>query len=150
MARLTWRGESAETLSLVMQREGAKTSKRALRHMRRVSKSTLELAVAWSPVDYKGKTKGSEPLHELERSHRLVEYPGSNRRIEVAIEVGGMVGEVDVDLYAMWIHDGSYERGPATIAKGPNAGPGWLERAMEEHADEFEPLLDELLEGLMS
>ena len=149
MARLTWRGESADSLSLRMVREGQMTGKRALRHMRKVSKATLQTAVEWSPVDYKGETRNSMPLHELERSHRIVETPGDNRRIEAVIEVGGMVGEVDVDLYAMWIHDGSYERGPATEAKGPNAGPGWLERAMDRHSDDFEPLLDELLEGLL-
>lgn len=149
MARLTWRGDSADSLSFTMLREGKMTGKRALRHMRRVSKATLQTAIDYSPVDYKGRTRGSMPLHELERSHRLVEVPGANRRIEARIEVGGMVGDVNVDLYAMWIHDGSYERGPGTIAKGPKAGPGWLETALEEHEDDFEPLLDELLEGLM-
>jgi hypothetical protein len=149
MARLTWRGESADSLGITFAREGHLTGKRALRHMRRVSKIVLQTAIEWSPVDYKGKTRNSLPLHELEKSHRLVEEYGSNRRLEAHIEVGGMVGDVDVDLYAMWIHDGSYERGPATIAKGPNAGPGWLERAMDEHADDFEPLLDDLLEGLL-
>lgn len=148
MARLTWQGESADQLGIRMAREGRMTGKRALRHMRRVSKAVLDTAIKYSPVDYKGPN-GSSPLHELERSHRLSEVPGDNRRIEVMIEVGGMVGDVDVDLYAMWIHDGSYERGRATVAKGPKAGPGWLERAMDEHADDFEPLLEDLLEGLM-
>jgi len=137
-----------------MSRESRLTNKRALRHMRRVSNSVLKTAIAWSPVDYKGKTRASEPLHELERSHRLVEQYGAGRRLEATVEVGGWVGDVNVDLYAMWIHEGSGPygstvSGPATIAKGPNAGPFWLERAMEEHEDDFEPLLDELLEGLM-
>lgn len=149
MTKLSWRGDSADSLSFDMIREGRLTGKRALRNMRRVSKAVLETAVSWSPVDYKGETHGSVPLHELEKSHRLIEAYGAGRRIEARIEVGGMVGSVNVDRYAMWVHDGSYERGPATIAKGPHAGPGWLERAMEEHEDEFEPLLDELLEGLL-
>lgn len=148
MSSLRWSGASADSLAITMEREGRTTSKRALRHMRRVSKAVLELAIEWSPVDFKGPA-GLGPLRELERSHRMVETPGAGRRINVSIEVGGMVGNVDVDKYAMWIHDGSYNRGPATIAKGPNAGPGWLERAMEHHEDDFEPLLDELLEGLM-
>ena len=134
-----------------MIRESRVTSKRALRHMRRVSKLVLKTAIEYSPVDYKGPDGASNPLHELERSHKLIEEPGQNGRLEAVIEVGGMVGAVDVDLYAMWQHDGTMwsQRGKATVAKGPKAGPGWLERAMGEHEDDFEPLLDDLLEGLI-
>lgn len=148
MSQLRFRGTTAEGLGITFQREGRRTHGRALRHMRRVSQATLKTAVAWSPVDWKGP-RGQGPQRELERSHRLVEEYGDGRRLEARIEVGGMVGNVDVDKYAMWIHEGSYNRGPATIAKGPQAGPFWLERALEAHQDEFEPLLDELLEGLM-
>lgn len=151
MARLYWRGKSAGGVAVTMIREGQLTGKRSLRHMRRVSKAVLKTAVDWSPVDWKGKTRTDPPHHELERSHRIEETKGAFRRIEARIVVGGMVDGVNVDKYAWWVHDslGWHQRGPATIAKGPNAGPGWLERALEEHQDEFEPLLEELLDGLL-
>lgn len=149
MTSLSWRGESSDTLSFRFLRESKRTNQRGLRHMRRVSKSVYETALKWSPVDYKGQTVNSPPLHELEKSHKIVENIGDNRRIEVSIEVGGYIGDVNVDDYALWIHDGSYTPGPGTRAKGPEAGPFWLERALAKHENDIdEPLLDELLESL--
>lgn len=149
---LRWVGESADTLSFRFQRESRLTDRRALRYMRRIGKLVFEQAVQWSPVDWKGP-RGQGPLYELERSHKLTEKIGANRRIEMRIEVGGMVGEVDVDKYAMWVHDSIdwNQRGPATRAKDPEAGPFWLERALDKYDQDIgDDLLDELLDGLLS
>lgn len=151
MASLKWRGHSGKRVSATFFREGTLANKRALRHMRRVANIVLETAVDMAPVDWKGRNAFEGPQHELERSHRIEEARGAGNRIEAKIVVGGMVGGVNVDKYAWWVHDsmGWHQRGKATIAKGPEAGPGWLERALQKHEDDFEPLLEELLDGLM-
>lgn len=152
MGRLYFRGVDANTLGATMVRESQRTDKRALRHMRRVAKLVMETSVAYSPVDWKGP-KGEGPQHELERSHRIEEEYGARGRLEATVLVGGMVGDVNVDKYAEWIHEGSYNLGKASLAKaaatGKAVGPRFLERALEDHEDDFEPLLDELLGGLL-
>jgi hypothetical protein len=154
MSRLYFRGPDAGQLGGTFIREGQMTSKRALRHMRQVSRIVMEQSKRNSPVDWKGYTSKDPPGHELERSHRIEERYGGGGRIETTIAVGGMVGDVDVDLYAMWLHEGDYNLGKASVAKMMSSsknkvGPQFLERALAEHADEFDGLLDELFEGLM-
>jgi len=154
MARLSWRGSSAQAVGATFVREGAVTSHRALRHMRRVSKLVMEQSIRNSPVDWKGYTSKDPPGHELERSHRIHEQYGQGGRIMATVAVGGMVGDVNVDLYAEWLHDGGYNLGKASIAKSQadprnKVGERFLERALEEHEHEFDGLIDELLEGLM-
>lgn len=155
VASLTFRGLGADHLGAVFEREGRTTSKRALAHMRRVSKRVLEQSVRNSPVDWKGpKGAPKDPGHELERSHKIVEEYGSSRRLEARVTVGGFVGRVNVDLYATWIHEGEYQLGKASVRKAMadprnEVGPQYLERALQKHEDDFEPLLDELMQGLM-
>ena len=154
MAGLTWRGTDAATIAATFVREGQMTSKRALRQMRRVSKIILDQSIANTPVDWKGYTAKDPPGHELERSQRIEESYGAAGRIEATIMVGGMVGDVDVDLYAEWIHEGFYQLGPASVAKqsstpGADVGPHFLERALQKHEHEFDALMDDLLQGLL-
>jgi hypothetical protein len=155
MARLYWRGSSASIVGADFIREGAMTSKRGLRHMRRVSKLVMEQSIRNSPVDWKGYTSAEEPNQELEKAHKLTEQYGQGGRIEATVTVGGMVGETDVDLYADRIHEGLFRNlGKASIAKSRadprnKVGERFLERALEEHEPEFEGLLDDLLEGLL-
>jgi hypothetical protein len=153
MAQLRWRSNDGPRLAATFNREGAMTGKRALRHMRRVSQLVMKESIALAPVDHHGPDgEKSAPLFELEKAHKIVEqYDG--RRIAATIEVGGMVGDVDVDLYATWIHEGNYKLGKGSEAKatstGKDVGPHFLERALQEHDDKFEGLLDELLQGLL-
>lgn len=153
MSRLYFRGVDAATIGATFIRESRVTNKRALRHMRRVSKLVMKTSQEYAPVDWKGPEKGLPPGHELERSHRIEEQYGASGRIEATVLVGGMVGDVNVDLYAEWMHEGPYQLGKASLAKaastGKPVGERFLERALEDHEDDFEPLLDELLEGLM-
>lgn len=154
---LVWKGVGAAELSAVFAREGAQTSKRALRHMRQVTKLIMDQSIRNSPVDWKGPHgKSSAPGHELEKSHRITEQYGAGGRIESTIEVGGMVGDVDVDLYATWLHDSyDWKLGPASEAKmlsdpRNKVGPLFLERALAEYDAEFDEILDDLVEGLMN
>jgi hypothetical protein len=152
MGSLYFRGMGADVLGATMVRESRVTDKRALRHMRRVAKLVMIRSQEYAPVDWKGPA-GMGPLHELERSHRIEEHYGERGRLEADVVVGGMVGDVDVDLYATWMHEGGYSLGKASVAKaastGKHVGERFLERALEDYEDDFEPLLDDLLEGLL-
>jgi len=153
--RLYFTGLQPEELAGTFFREGVMVDKRALRQMRTVSKLVMEQSIRNTPVDWKGYTTKEPPGHELERSTRVEEQFGGSGRIEATVSVGGMVGDVDTDLYAMWIHEGDYHLGPASRAKmmmGPKykVGPEFLTRALAEYESEFDVLLDDLMEGLMS
>ena len=155
MSRLYFRGTDAAALGANFVREGRTTSKRALRHMRQVAKLVMNQSIANSPVDWKGYSSKDKPRHELERSHRIEEQFGNSGRLEATVLVGGMVDGTDVDLYATWLHESfSYQLGPAsrkkTMMSAKNkVGPLFLERALAEHEDEFDDLLDDLMQGLM-
>lgn len=153
MGRLYFRGVSADQLGATMVRESRVTNKRALRHMRRTAKLVMKDSIAFAPVDWKGPGPGMPPGRELEESHRIEEQYGDHGRLEATVMVGGMVGDVNVDLYAEWMHEGPYNLGKGSRAKaaasGKPVGERFLERALQEHEDDFEPLLDELLEGLL-
>lgn len=151
---LYFRGTGAVELGAHFAREGERTDKRALRHMRQTAKLIMQQSIANSPVDWKGPN-GEGPQQELEKSHRIREQYGAGGRIETSIEIGGTVGGVDVDLYATWLHDSfGWSLGKASKAKmmmSPKnkVGPLFLERALAEYDDEFEDILDDLVEGLM-
>jgi hypothetical protein len=116
----------------------------------------MEQSIKNAPVDWKGPGgRLSAPGHELERAHHIKEEYGHSGRLEATVEVGGMVGDVNVDLYAEWIHNSfDYRLGPASQAKTMRGsdykvGPLFLERALAEYESEFDDLLDEVVEGLM-
>lgn len=76
-----------------------------------------------------------EAAHSVETKQR----PGGSTTV---VGVGG--GEVDV--YAMQMHEGlspygsgAFQPGPKTIAKGPQAGGKFLERAFNDQKDEIAP-----------
>jgi hypothetical protein len=159
-ARLYFRGFDANALAGVFAREGHLVGKKALRQMRLVSKLVMQQSIRNAPVDWKGPHGAhSAPEHELERAHHLDEDYGNLGRLEATVWVGGMVGDVNVDLYARWIHESfDYRLGPASEAKamrGPEykVGPLFLERALAEYDSEFEGgqvwdrWLDDVVEG---
>lgn len=158
MARLYFTGQNANHLAATFKREGDLAGKRCLRHMRAVAKLVMEQSRRNAPVDWKGYTAKSPPGHELERSHRIEEQY-ANGRIEATVLVGGMVGGVNVDLYANYLHDSSmWSLGRASRAKRDadsrnKVGDQFLERALDEYASEFEDwggdMLDDLMKGLM-
>lgn len=145
MSSLRFKADSADRLAVTFEREGRLVGKRALRHMRRVAKAVLDTSIANSPVD-----EGN-----LEAAHRLIERYGNDRRLIATVDVGGVVNGVDVSMYAEYIHSGSWRNlGPRSQEKqdrspGVLVGKYFLSRALEDHEDDFEPLLEELLEGLL-
>lgn len=158
MARLYFTGTNANHLAATFRREGQLVGKRCLRHMRQVAKLVMEQSRRNSPVDWKGRTSKDPPGHELEKSHRIEERYNQGR-IEATVMVGGMVGGVNVDLYADWLHDsftwslGKDSRRKAASDSRNKVGPLFLERALEEYEAEFEDwggdILDDLIKGLM-
>lgn len=159
-ARLYFRGFDADMLSATFNREGQLVGKRALRQMRLVSKLVLAQSIKNTPVDYKPPKGGDEPGRELEQAQHLEEDYGNLGRLEATIWVGGMVGDVNTDLYAEWIHnsfDYRLQKGSiAKMARGPDykVGPLFLERALAQYDSEYEGetvwnrWLDELMQGL--
>ena len=153
MARLYFRGQTAHQFAITMRREGKLAGKRSLRHMRKVAKLVMEQSKRNAPVDWKGYSSIEPPGFELERSHRITEaYNG--RRIEATVEVGGMVGSVNVDKYVDFIHIHEYNLGRGSIAKSNSdprnrGGPRFLERALEDQDAEFNEWGEELLDDLI-
>lgn len=158
-ARLYFRGFDANALAGVFAREGQLVGKKALRQMRLVSKLVMEQSVKNAPVDWKGVNSKDPPRHELERAHHIDEQYGDIGRLEATVWVGGMVGDVDVDLYASWIHNSfDYRLGRASEAKqqaNPDAqvGPLFLEHALNKYDAGgegdvvWDSWLDEVLQG---
>jgi len=153
MARLYFKGDSAGRLAGTFNREGKLVGKRALRNMRRVSKLVMEQSKKNAPVDWKGRNKTDPPGHELERSHKVEEQYADDRRLTATVVVGGIVGGVNVDAYAQWLHDDfSWSLGPASrdkAGRGNDVGPLFLERALTKYEDEFDDMLDQALGELL-
>lgn len=159
-ARLYFRGMNADTLAGVFYREGELVGKKALRQMRLVSKLVMEQSIKNAPLDWHGPHGiHSAPEHELERAHHIDESYGNTNRLEATVWVGGMVGDVNVDLYATWIHESfDYKLGKGSEEKamrGPDykVGPLFLERALAEYDSEYqgehiwEQFLDDIVGG---
>ncbi len=74
----------------------------------------------------------SPVLHfRLERTIKLMPIVANQFSMRITIKVGGTVDGVNVSKYAARVHEMGWERrGPLTRAKGPEAGPRYLTRAM--------------------
>lgn len=81
--------------------------------------------------EIKTRSQANAPIDKgnLEQAHTV--EPDARRR-RVAITVGGVVSGVNVDAYALAMHEGHYTPGPCSRAKGPHTGPKYLERAVGE------------------
>lgn len=135
-------GESASDVGAVFERVGDNTSKRALRAMRRVAKQVKDQSVKNAPI-----LRG-----DLEAAHEILEEKTENRRIVTTVQVGSQgVTRTDVDKYASVIEEGLFEHlGERSIAKGPQVGPHFLERAFDEYAHDLpEDLIDEIIGDLL-
>lgn len=131
--------KGADKLSLLLRQGGERAVRRARSQMKREIGKIEQLAKDFAPVDHKGPGPGLPPGHELERSIRQRRTYENNRRLAVAVDVGGTVDGVDVDDYALLMHEGlapygsgAFQPGPATKAKGGQAGGKFLERAYKE------------------
>ncbi|MCP1540061.1 hypothetical protein [Methylorubrum extorquens] len=127
---------------------GEKVPDNARKVMHRNADKIIEEAVLNAPVD----------KHNLEQAIRKrISYQSTFRkRLKIDIEVGGIVNGVNVDEYAMQIHEnyGSMNPGKGTIAKR-DANPGrfigekFLERAVEAVEGKLRPsLIQAVLRGI--
>ena len=144
---LRFKGRGANDLAADFFREGDRTSKRALRHMRRVAKAVMKDSIAGVPYE----------TGELEGAHDIVEEYGDARRLRATVQVGGIVNGVDTDNYASWIHHGSWSNlGPGSRLKQAQVpahirvGKYFLANALDAHEDDFDDLLDDIMQGLIS
>jgi hypothetical protein len=100
--------------------------------MHRISDKIVEEAVLNAPVD----------KHNLEESIKKSVSYGYRGRLQIDIEVGGVVNGVDVSAYAVHVHENysSMNPGPGTVAKR-NSNPGryigekFLERAVKDYEE---------------
>lgn len=153
MSELYIKDRMGDELAASFYRSGQMVGKRALRHMRASAKMIKDESIANAPVDYKGVRKSDPPRHELERAHHIEEKYGDEGRLEATVWVGGDVDGVNVDDYALWIHEGYYQLGKASIAKaaanGHEVGPGYLHRALAEFENEYQGVWDEFLDEVI-
>jgi len=135
--------DSANGLILRLERAEERTSPARLAMLRRLAKRVMESSQKMCPVD----------KHNLEDAHHLVEHYGDRNRIEIDVEVGGVVDGVDVDAYATYMHEGEYNLGPQSQLKqavtGEEVGPKFLERALIEHEAEADDIIDTIMEALL-
>lgn len=124
-----------DELRLQMRNVAKKVPDNARKVMHRAADKIVEEAKLNAPVDD----------GELEASiHKEVGYQGSGR-LKIDVVAGGEVNGVDVDRYALFIHElyGLMKPGPNTIAK-QNANPGRLvgEKFLERAEDTVKEKLD--------
>ena len=102
------------------------------------------------------ESKKNAPLDKgnLEKAHRLIVIKSGNGKVSLAIEVGNFEfvrggKRVNVNQYAIEMHEGNYKLGPRSSLKnatGPNTvGRKYLSRAYDEKADE---VLDEVADKI--
>lgn len=146
-------------LGVRLRQSGERASKRARELMRRVGKKIEETARDYAPRDFHGPTPGSPPARELERSIQMITPRDSTGRIQVMVTVGGSVGgsvfrrggtAVNVDDYALEMHEGVYQLGPESRRKqaaqpGKEVGPKFLERAYVEHTQDLNDALGDAI-----
>lgn len=125
----------AEDLKIALRNMSARLSDRARKVMRRNAVIIVSEAKLNTPVD----------THALEDSIHMETSYGFRGRLQIDIVCGGLVDGVNVDEYAMLIHEnyGSMKPGPGTIAKrqanpGRYIGEKFLERAYEAQRAQLE------------
>jgi len=108
-----------------------KVSDSARKTMHREADRIVEQARLYAPVD----------KHNLEESIRKDVHYGHRGRLQIDIVMGGIVNGVNVDTYAVEVHENYDDArpGPGTQAKrdanpGVHIGRKFLTRAMEERA----------------
>lgn len=134
-----------QTLLVMLRSLAQKVPENARKTMHRGADRIVKEAQLNTPVD----------LHNLEESIRKVVRYENRGRLNIEIQVGGMVNGVNVDEYAMKVHENYDDENPGqgTRAKR-SANPGryigrkFLERALAEEASRGR-LQKELVQSVM-
>jgi hypothetical protein len=131
-------GESATDVGATFERIGQVTTPRALRFMRKIADKVKAESVHNAPI-----LRG-----DIEAAHEIIEETSSNRRLVVTVQVGNQgITRSDVDEYAYLIEEGAFEKlGARSLAKGPQVGAHFLERAFDKYDEE---LPDDLIDVIM-
>lgn len=138
---LRWSGPTLDGFIDEFARSTTKTRRESKVEMRRGAKDIIEESKAGAPVDE----------HNLENAHSLETVRLSRDNLELEITIGGTHGGRDVDEYANQMHEGVYELGDKSKEKDRISpvpvGPGFLDRAVENHEDEIVNRLFNTLPG---
>lgn len=88
--------------------------------------------------------------HRIEQAIKLLPSQGNQYSLRMTIAVTGSVDGRSVDTYAAIVHEYPWsKRGPGTRAKGPQAGPRYLARAVEKYkADLMRDLRNAMAQGV--
>lgn len=100
-------------------------------------------------IEKEAKLNAPVDTHALEDSIRQTKsYSTFRGRLQIDIDVGGFVDGVNVDLYALEVHENYDSRnpGPGTLAKmaanpGRHIGSKFLERAAQAETPKVQPSL---------
>lgn len=90
----------------------------------------------WYAEEIVKTAKWYAPVDEyrLIRAIKLLPSQGNQYSLRMVIDVGGVIDGRSVDTYAAIVHEYPWsKRGPRTRAKGPQAGPRYLVRAVDKH-----------------
>ncbi|AMB48264.1 HK97 gp10 family phage protein [Methylobacterium sp. AMS5] len=125
-----------EGVMAMLRNVAEKVPENARKTMHRGADTIVREAKLNAPVD----------KHNLEESIRKeVNYTGLRRRLSISIVAGGQVNGVDVDEYAMEVHENYDDArpGPGTAAKrdanpGRQIGSHYLTRAVEDQKAKLE------------
>ena len=145
---------SFDQLRLMILQGGERASNAAKRQMGKEAKMICAEAKQNAPVleSHDGKWDGT-PLEDSIRVE--TDYGGSNGRKRFSVVVGGEAGGVDVDRYAMIMHEAVYNLGPDSEAKqaanpGVLVGRKYLERAYDERAPHIVNDLIQVVQGALA
>lgn len=141
--RAAMRITGTQKLLAELRNTGLLVPENARKAMTRAAERIVREAQLNAPVD----------LHNLEKSiHLTKSYSTFRGRLQIDIEVGGFVDGVNVDLYAMEIHENydAKRAGPGTRAKqaanpGRYVGGKFLERALASETPKLRPSLIEAI-----
>lgn len=119
---------------------GERAKSHVLRQMRKEAQEIKKISQEQAPRD-----EGN-----LEEAHHVTEVKKGRERTVIEIEVGGVVNGVNVDQYALEMHESVYNLGPESLKKQAGqqriVGRKYLERAVEERDREMQRRLQEAAE----
>jgi len=122
----------ANELAVAMRHAAGVVPDAARKQMHRGADRIVNEAKKNAPVDE----------HNLEESIRKEKSYGERGRLQIDIVTGGSVNGVDVDQYAVIMHESDYNLGPGSQAKQAGqpeiVGPKYLERAAMKEAKHME------------
>jgi HK97 gp10 family phage protein len=130
---------SLRKLSSKLKKMGVDVNAAARRGVIKATKNLMDESITRSPVD-----EG-----DLENSHQMeIEGRGTKTSGTVYIPDDSPAG-----VYAEWIHEGTYNLGPGSLAKqagqSEGVGPKFMERAFDEGKDDREQMVfDEIRKEL--